>query len=180
MGALWAGGHRRRPQWSLLPLPQDGISSGASYRRYKSGYVAPDPGRHGGRHRRGDLRAVRPRRCGHRHQRCVPGGVSGGDRLYAGDDMRVAAGTTLLSTAGADVNVTTGINQDVVYFATTWAPDGASGATEEADMSRGGDGRRPTSGRPQPGTSTTPIRRRSTRATAHCTAPYPATARRAS
>lgn len=137
-GALWAEGATDGvSQWSLCRYSQDGISSGASYRRYKSGALLQT------------LDATGAVTGEATFARFVPGGVviAISDAFpaaylaeidfYAGDDMRVAAGTTLLSTVGADVNVTTGINQDVVYFATTWAPDGASGATEEADMSRG-------------------------------------------
>lgn len=137
-GALWAeGATDGAAQWSYCLAVQDNAASGGAKRRYESGILLQtiDP-----------TGAVTGEAV---FARFVPGGVVlditdafpaaylAQIDFYAGDDMRVAAGTALLSTVGADVPVATGIDADLAYFATTWAPDGAASATIEADFTRG-------------------------------------------
>lgn len=137
-GALWSeGATDGASQWSMCRFSQDGATGGVGKRRFDSGILLRTIDQTG---------AVTGQAT---FARFVAGGmvINITDAFpaaylmevdfYAGDELTAAAGTALIGALGIDTPVTTGIDQDFIYAATTWAADGASAATADADMSRG-------------------------------------------
>jgi len=136
-GALWAeGATDGSSQWSMARYAADNVSPSSTCRRYTSGKLAQTIDTTG---------AITGAAT---FARFVPGGmvINVTDAFpaaylmeidfYAGDDMAAACGTAVIGAIGVDVDVHTGIDQDFIYAATTWAMDGADD-TGSANLSQG-------------------------------------------
>lgn len=137
-GSLWSeGATDGTAQWTTSRFSQDNVAGGTAKRRYKSGSLLQTIDSTG---------AITGEAV---FARFVAGGmvINITDAFpaaylveidfYAGDDMRVACGTTTLGGVDVEVPVTSGIDQDFVYLVGSFCADGAASASPDADLSRG-------------------------------------------